>query len=202
MLSTPGIVFRGEPGIGKTRLATEAAEIVGAQARPSSSSVARRCTPTPACIRCAGSWSGEAASPGSPTARSACDYWKPNCAACAMDPVSAVPLLAPVLGVGPEHGYHPAAVEGRTLYELIGATVQHYVLSVPPRSAGLVIAEDVHWFDPSTIELLNSLLASADGRLLVVVTGREGDRLRTEWPITLFDLAPLTDEQSDSLIKR
>ena len=28
MLSTPGVVFRGEPGIGKTRLATEAAEIV------------------------------------------------------------------------------------------------------------------------------------------------------------------------------
>ena len=74
-----------------------------------------------------------------------------------------MPLLAPVLGVGPEHGYHPAAVEGRTLYELIGATVHRYVLSCLDGQPGLVIAEDVHWFDPSTMELLNSLLAAADG---------------------------------------
>ena len=114
--------------------------------------------------------------------------------------MSAIPLLAPVLGVGPEHGYHPAAVEGRTLYELIGATVQQYVLARIGDQAGLVVAEDVHWFDPSTIELLNSLLGAADGRLLVVLTGREGDWLRTDWPVTLFDLAPLTDEQSDALI--
>ena len=117
-----------------------------------------------------------------------------------MDPVSAVPLFAPVMGVGPEHGYHPAAVEGRTLYELIGATVHQYVLACIGDQAGLVVAEDVHWFDPSTLELLNSLLAAADGRLLVVLTGREGDWLRTDWPTTLFELAPLTDEQSDALI--
>ena len=63
-----------------------------------------------------------------------------------------------------------------------------------------MVAEDVHWFDPSTLELLNSLLATADGRLLVVLTGRDGDWLRTDWPVTLFDVAPLTDEQSDALI--
>ena len=65
-----------------------------------------------------------------------------------------------------------------------------------------MVAEDVHWFDPSTLELLNSLLAAADGRLLMVLTGREGDWLRTDWPVTLFDLAPLSDEQSDALITR
>ncbi|EUA22962.1 kinase domain protein [Mycobacterium xenopi 3993] len=117
-----------------------------------------------------------------------------------MDPASAVPLLAPVIGVDPEQGYQPAAVEGRTLYELIAATVQRYVLACIGGQSGLVVAEDVHWFDPSTLELLNSLLAAADGRLLVVVTGRDGDWLRTDWPVTVFDLAPLNDEQSDALI--
>ncbi len=38
-------------------------------------------------------------------------------------------LFAPIIGVGPEHGYDPAAVEGRTLYESIGATVHQYVLA-------------------------------------------------------------------------
>ena len=33
LLSTPGVVFRGEPGIGKTRLAKEAAEIVESSRR-------------------------------------------------------------------------------------------------------------------------------------------------------------------------
>ena len=34
----------------------------------------------------------------------------------------------------------------------------------------------------------------------MVLTGREGDWLRTDWPATLFELSPLTDEQSDTLI--
>jgi len=200
VLTSPGIAFRGEPGIGKTRLATEAAELARSSGapvielfgsplhtdtglHPVRGLVERRCGIT----RLTG---------GQERLR----LLQAELRACELDPASAVPLLAPVLGVGPEHGYHPAAVEGRTLYELIGATVQQYVLARIGDQAGLVVAEDAHWFDPSTIELLNSLLGAADGRLLVVMTGRDGDWLRTDWPVTLFDLAPLTDEQSDTLI--
>jgi tetratricopeptide (TPR) repeat protein len=118
-----------------------------------------------------------------------------------MDPASTVPLLAPVMGIGPEHGYHPAAVEGRTLYELIGATVRRYVLACLHGEPGLVVAEDVHWFDASTIELLNSLLSGADGQLMVVMTGREDDWLQSHWTAKVFDLPPLTGEQSDALIE-
>ena len=200
VLTSPGVAFRGEPGIGKTRLATEAAELVedsgGAVLElrgsplhtdtglhPVRRLVERRCGIT-------------RLTDGQERLR----LLQAELRACGLDPASAVPLLAPVIGVSPEHGYQPAAVEGRTLYELIGATVRQYVLACIGDQAGLVVAEDVHWFDPSTLELLNSLLAAADGRLLLVLTGREGDWLRTDWPVTLFDLAPLTDEQSDALI--
>jgi class 3 adenylate cyclase/tetratricopeptide (TPR) repeat protein len=200
VLSSPGVIFRGEPGIGKTRLATEAAELVrssGAPAielfgsplhtdtglHPARRLVERRCGIT-------------RLTDGAERLR----LLEAELRSCGMDPVSTIPLLAPVLGVGPEHGYQPAAVEGRALYQLIGATVQQYVLACIGDQAGLVVAEDVHWFDPSSLELLNSLLATADGRLMVVVTGRDGDWLRTDWPVTLFDVAPLTDEQSDALI--
>ena len=94
----------------------------------------------------------------------------------------------------------PGRREGHTLYELIAATVRQYLLACVGDQAGLVVAEDLQWFDPSNLELINSLLAAADGRLLVVLTGREGDWLRTDWPTTLFELAPLSDEQSDALI--
>lgn len=54
--------------------------------------------------------------------------------------------------------------------------------------------------DPSTLELLDSLLTVPNGRLLVVLTGRDGDWLRTQCPVKLFELAPLSDEQSDAPI--
>ncbi|MBO0863931.1 MAG: AAA family ATPase, partial [Mycobacterium sp.] len=200
VLTSSGVVFRGEPGIGKTRLAIEAAELV---ADSGGAVIELRGSPL---------HTDTGLHPVRRLVESRCGITRltdgrerlrllqAELRDCGLDPASAVPLLAPVIGVGPEHGYHPAAVEGRALYELIGATVQQYVLACIGDQAGLVVAEDVHWFDPSTLELLNSLFAAADGRLLVVVTGREGDWLRTDWPVTLFELAPLTDEQSDALI--
>ncbi len=199
-LGTPGVVFRGEAGIGKTRLATEAAEIVersggivvelrgsplhtGTGLHPVRRLLERRCGIT-------------RLTDGAERLR----LLEAELRSTELDPVSTVPLLAPVLGVGPEHGYSPAAIEGRTLYELIGEAVLRYMLACLRNRPGLVVAEDVHWFDPSTMELLNSLIAAADGRVLVVITGREGDWLQAHWPAEVFELAPLTADQSDALI--
>lgn len=201
VLTTPGVVFRGEPGIGKTRLATEAAELVGGsggaviELRGSPLHTATGLYPIRRLLerRCGITRLTD----GSARLR----LLQAELSARALDPATTVPLLAPVLGVGPEHGYHPAAVEGRALYELIGATVQQYVFACLGDQAGLVVAEDVHWFDPSTLELLNSILTAANGRRMVVVTGREDGWLQTDWPAMLFELTPLTGEQSDALIE-
>ena len=105
-----------------------------------------------------------------------------------------VPLLAPVLGIGAEAGYEPVPAEGRKLYELIAEAVQSYLLACVGDGAGLVVAEDVHWFDPSTLEVLGALLDdAARARLLVVITGRPGGWLPAAWPVKVFDLTPLTD---------
>jgi hypothetical protein len=84
--------------------------------------------------------------------------------------------------------------------QLISGAVCSYLLSCLAGGPGLVIAEDVQWFDPSTIEVLGSLLSSGRGRLMMVVTGRDSGWLPPGWPVTVFDLAPLTAEQSDELI--
>lgn len=200
VLTTPGVAFRGEAGIGKTRLVAEAAQLAQSSRAPVIALfgsplhsdtglhpvrrlIERRCGIT----RLTG---------GAERLR----LLQAELRARGLDSDSAVPLLAPVIGVGPEHGYQAAAVEGRSLYDAIGATVRQYMLAGFGDQAGLVVAEDVHWFDPSTVELLDSILTGADGRLLVVLTGREDGWLKKDWPVTVFELSPLTDQESDALI--
>ena len=155
------MVFRGEPGIGKSRLAAAAAELaedsgavvlelVGspfhtdAGLHPVRTLMERRCgigrlTDQDERLR----------------------LLDAEVRARGLDPETVVPLLAPVLGIGAEAGYEPVAAEGRKLYELIAEAVQTYLLACLGGGAGLVVAEDVHWFDASTLEVLGSLLGEA-----------------------------------------
>jgi class 3 adenylate cyclase/tetratricopeptide (TPR) repeat protein len=120
--------------------------------------------------------------------------------ACGLDPTAVVPLLAPVLGIGGGAGYEPVAAEGRKLYHLIKQAVHDYLLACCGERPGLVLVEDAHWFDPSTLDVCGSLLELTERRLLVVVTGRQGSWLPASWPVTVIDLKPLTDHQTDMLI--
>ncbi|HUB58022.1 MAG TPA: adenylate/guanylate cyclase domain-containing protein [Mycobacterium sp.] len=199
-LSTPGVVFRGEPGIGKSRLAAAAAQLVEASGEavlelvgspfhtdaglhPVRTLLERRCgidrdTDQAQRLRLLDN----------------------EIRACELDPQTTLPLLALVLGIDAAAGYEQVAAEGRKLYELIAQAVQTYLLACIGGGAGLVVAEDVHWFDPSTREVVGALLNCGEGRLLAVITGRPGDWLPTEWHCEVIDLAPLTDDQTDALI--
>jgi class 3 adenylate cyclase len=199
-LTAPGVVFRGDPGIGKSRLAAAAAELVehaGAVVLELIGSPFHTDTglhPVRALLerRCG---IGRLTDPGERLR-----LLEAEVQTCGLYSQTTVPLLAPVLGIGAEAGYEPVPAEGRKLYELIAEGVQTYLLACLGGGAGLVVAEDVHWFDPSTLEVLGSLLEASRGRLLVVVTGRPGGWLPAGWPVKVFDLPPLTDEQSGALI--
>jgi hypothetical protein len=198
-LTAPAAMFRGEAGIGKSRLALAASEMVqrdgavvlelfgsplhaGVGLHPVRTLLERRCV------------IGQLTDPAEPLG-----LLRAELVALGLDPETAVPLLAPVLGIGPQEGYQPVAAEGRKLQQLISEAVCRYLLACLGGGPGLVVAEDMQCFDASTIEVLGSLLATGGGRVLIALTGRDGG-LPPGWPVKVFDLAPLTAEQSNELV--
>jgi class 3 adenylate cyclase/tetratricopeptide (TPR) repeat protein len=199
-LGTPGVVLLGEAGIGKSRLAAAAAEMADA-----TSSVVLELVGSPFHTdaglypirtllerRCGIDRNTDHAE--------RLRLLDNEIRSCGLEQASALPLLAPVLGIEPRTGYEQVAAEGRKLYELIGHTVQSYLVACLGGAPGLVVAEDVHWFDSSTRDALGALLGAAGGKLLVVMTGRPGQWLSESWPHKSFLLTPLNDDQADALI--
>jgi class 3 adenylate cyclase/tetratricopeptide (TPR) repeat protein len=197
-LTNPGVAFLGEGGIGKSRLAAAAIEMaVGSHAvvlelfgspfhtdtglRPIRKLLERRCG---------------IGSTSDPVER--LTKLEAEIAQRGLDPETIVPMLAPVLAIRPEAGYRPALVEGSKLHSQIATAVYNYLLACMGNAAALVVIEDLHWFDPDTIEVVHQLLRADTGRLLVVVTGREHAALPDS--VRIFDLQPLTDEEADELI--
>jgi class 3 adenylate cyclase/tetratricopeptide (TPR) repeat protein len=196
-LRTPGAVFRGEGGIGKSRLARAAAELAeqtgaGVLAlfgspfytdvglRPVRRLLERHCG------------IGRDSDPAERLRELHTEVEK-----CAMDPEEVVPLLAPVLGIGPESGYQPATANAGRLYEQIASAVKDYLLACLGTGPALVLVEDIHWFDEDTVEVVQALLREDSGRLLVIITGRQVP------PLTgaqLFDLKALSDAEAHELI--
>ena len=90
----------------------------------------------------------------------------------ALDPGVVVPLLAPVLGIGPESGYESVRAEGPKLHRRIVGAIHDYLLACLASGPALVLVDDVHWFDQDTVEVVQTLLRESSGRLMVVITGR------------------------------
>ena len=199
-LTTPGVVFHGEAGIGKTRLLTAAVEVArqsgapvlellgspfhtDAGLHPIRTLLERRCdisrmTSQPERLR---------------LLRAELDKR-------GLDAERLVPLLAPVLTISADQGYQPAPADGQQLYELIADAIVEYLRSALGVEAALLVADDVQWFDPSTLEILEALMMGADGRLMVVMAGRSSHWLSPTWPVKLFELNPLTEDEADELI--
>lgn len=198
-LRTRGIAFTGEGGIGKTRLASSAVDMAaeaGAEVltlfgspfhadvglRPVRRLLERRCG-----IR-------RDSSPGDRVAALYAEVEKR-----AMEPTVAVPLLAPVLGIGPESGYEPAYASGMKLYEQIADGINEYLLACLGSGPGLVLVDDMHWFDEDTVEVVQRLLREDRGGLLVVITGRQLPRLADTTQV--FELKALNESETDELIR-
>jgi len=198
-LSSPGVAFRGEGGIGKTRLAYAAvdmaqqdgATVLGIFGSPFHTDVGLRPVRRLLERRCGIKRDSD---PAERLGKLAAEVTQRG-----LDSGVVVPLLAPVLGIGPESGYESARAEGLKLYGRIAGAIHDYLLTCLGSGPAVVLVDDVHWFDDDTVEVVQKLLGESSGRLMVVITGR----MLPELPdtTTVFEVSPLSDADTDKLVR-
>ena len=116
------------------------------------------------------------------------------------DTEGALPLMAQLLGIPPEAGYSPVALHPLTQKQRTLDILLALILVPTERRPTLLVIEDAHWVDPTTLELVGALMERlADRRLLVLMTARPS--FRPPWqprpsliPLTVSDLSPADTE--------
>jgi tetratricopeptide (TPR) repeat protein len=115
----------------------------------------------------------------------------------------AVPLIADFLGLPAPAGHPPLAMspdlKRRKTIELLTA----WTLALAEVQPLVLLAEDLHWNDPSSLELLGRLIAqSARSHLLLVGTARP--EFTPPWParsnLTTLQLTRLTKRQAREMV--
>jgi class 3 adenylate cyclase len=120
-----------------------------------------------------------------------------------LDLPATIPFLAPILGIDPGAGYEPATTEGRKLEEQVSQAASDYVVACTSGEPAILVAEDLHWFDDATRELLAELMRSGPGNLLIVATSRKPEPGSWEaielHPLTFGGRLELIDALEDGL---
>jgi class 3 adenylate cyclase/tetratricopeptide (TPR) repeat protein len=104
-----------------------------------------------------------------------------------MKPAEAIPLIAPLLNLRVPHKYPPLLLLPEQQRRRLLATLIEWVRGVAKLQPLIIAAEDLHWADPSTLEVLELLLEQgATTSLLLLYTGRP--EFRPQWPLRAHHL--------------
>jgi class 3 adenylate cyclase/tetratricopeptide (TPR) repeat protein len=103
-------------------------------------------------------------------------------AAAGLKPAEAIPLIAPLLNLPLPPEYPPSALSPDQQRRRLLATLVEWVLGSARAQPLIVATEDLHWADPSTLELIQLLIEQgADARLLLLYTARP--EFHAPWPM-------------------
>jgi predicted ATPase len=122
------------------------------------------------------------------------------------DKLEVVPLLAALLSVPlPEGDYPPVLLTPQQQRQQTLDALVAWLLAEAERQVALVVWEDLHWADPSTLELLGLVIEQAPtARLLTLVTARP--EFRPPWVphshVTQLALGRLPRSQVDTMVQQ
>ena len=99
-----------------------------------------------------------------------------------LKPAEAVPLVAPLLNLSLPATYPPSALSPEQQRRRLLATLVEWVLGSASTQPLIIATEDLHWIDPSTLELIQLLVEQGAGaRLLLLYTARP--EFHAPWPL-------------------
>jgi class 3 adenylate cyclase len=113
--------------------------------------------------------------------------------------------LASTLGLRPP-GNPLESLDPRELYRELTSAWRALLGSLARRSPVVAVVEDLHWADPTMLDVLDELAERGDGPILFLCTARPDLlRSRPEWGggrrgFSALPLDPLTAEESDRLV--
>lgn len=119
-----------------------------------------------------------------------------------LDPLEAMPLVAPLLAVEIVAPYAPVTLAPGLRRERTMRALITLIMSMTEERPVLFVVEDLHWADPTTIELLTSLLEEApmSGLLVVLTARREFESPWTAEQIATVHLRGLGRDSTEALI--
>ena len=121
----------------------------------------------------------------------------------ALDPSEAVPLIGEMLNLPVSEKYPPFALAPDQKRKRLLAALAGWVFGATSTQPMIIAAEDMHWIDPSTLELMQMLVEqSASRRLMLLFTGRP--EFSAPWPMrahhTQITLSRLEDRHTREMI--
>jgi class 3 adenylate cyclase/tetratricopeptide (TPR) repeat protein len=116
--------------------------------------------------------------------------------------LTVAPVFATMLSLPPDDRYEPSSYDPGQQRELTMEALIGYLLGLARRRPLLLLVEDLHWADPTTLEMLDRLVDRVGSeRVLLLITSRPefSPAWRARSDIALIPLAGLSQRQTTDL---
>ena len=111
-----------------------------------------------------------------------------------------VPLLTPLLGLAADERWARPEVDALALRQQTLEALVTWLAHTAASTPSLVVAEDLHWADPTTVELLGLLATERIPGTMILITTR--DKVEAPWASEVVDIAlePLGEKEAAGLV--
>ena len=115
-------------------------------------------------------------------------------------PSDAVPLVAPLLGLAADERWVRPEVDALALRQQTLQVLVTWLAHTAATTPSLVLAEDLHWADPTTVELLGLLATESVPGTMILITSRQS--VTAPWASSVVDieLEPLGEKEATGLV--
>ena len=118
----------------------------------------------------------------------------------ALDPARSVPFLGSLLGVAEAPGYPTPELDPRAFLQETFSVVVEWLTALSARTPHVFVVEDLHWADPSTLELLGRVVQARPPALLTLLTTRDSSAIAWREEVRTVELGRLDRPAANRLV--